>query len=49
MKAKLLLPIALIAILGGSVIYSQTFKLNANPPLWPESQKCGGTNGRSGN
>jgi hypothetical protein len=28
--------------------YSQTFKLNTNPPLWPEPQKSGGTNGRSG-
>ena len=25
--------------------YNQTFKLNTSPPLWPESQKSGGTNG----
>jgi hypothetical protein len=28
--------------------YNQTFKLNTNPPLWPEPQKSGGTNGPSG-
>jgi hypothetical protein len=25
--------------------YNQTFKLNTSPPLWPDSQKSGGTNG----
>jgi hypothetical protein len=25
--------------------YNQTFKLNTSPPLWPETQKSGGTNG----
>ena len=25
--------------------YNQTFKLNTSPPLWPASQKNGGTNG----
>jgi len=25
--------------------YNQTFKLNTRPPLWPASQKNGGTNG----
>jgi len=25
--------------------YNQTFKLNPSPPVWPESQKSGGTNG----
>jgi hypothetical protein len=25
--------------------YNQTFKLNTSPPLWPNSQKSGGTNG----
>jgi len=28
--------------------YNQTFRLNANPPLWPEAQKSEGTNGPSG-
>lgn len=27
--------------------YNQTFKLNTSPPLWPDSQKSGGTNGLS--
>jgi flagellar basal body-associated protein FliL len=27
--------------------YNQTFKLNTSPPLWPEKQKSGGTNGLS--
>lgn len=74
MKIKLLLLIALIAVVGGSITvlvrdskarkgrqtppsqlptalsnYNQTFKLNTNPPLWPEPQKSGGTNGRTGN
>ena len=25
--------------------YNQTFKLNTSAPIWPESQKSGGTNG----
>ena len=25
--------------------YNQTFKLNTRPPLWPDPQKNGGTNG----
>lgn len=25
--------------------YNETFKLNTNKPLWPESQTSGGTNG----
>jgi hypothetical protein len=74
MKIKLVLLIALIAVVGSSITvlvmdskarkvrqapasqlptalsnYNQTFKLNTNPPLWPESQKSGGTNGRPGN
>ena len=25
--------------------YNQTFKLNTSKPLWPETQRSGGTNG----
>ena len=27
--------------------YNQTFKLNTSKPLWPETQRSGGTNGLS--